>query len=299
MAQPRTSAPIRAFLDLVRPRPGLRKLLMAGPAGLWLLIFQGIPLALIVVMSFGTRTASGAVAYTLTAENYFRFAEPLYLGILGRSFSVALGVTAITLVIGYPLACFIAAQPPEKRTRWLLLVIVPFWTSMLIRTYGWIFLLRSNGLINWVLQALHITQDPLNLLYNNGAAMLGLVYMLLPFMVLPIYTSVEKLDAGLIRVAYDLGARPAHTFRTVILPLTVPGVAAGSVLVSIPAMGLFYVSDLLGGAKTVLIGNLIQTQFRQANDWPFGSAVSVILGALTMVLIFLYVRSGGKEEGLL
>jgi len=299
MSQPRTAAPIRQFLNLIRPRPWLRKLLMAGPAGLWLLIFQGIPLALIVVMSFGTRTASGAVTYTFTAQNYFRFAEPLYLEILARSFGVALGVTLISLIIGYPLAYFIAAQPPEKRTRWLFLVMVPFWTSMLIRTYGWVFLLRSNGLINWVLQALHMTKEPLNLLYNNGAATLGLVYMLLPFMVLPIYTSVEKLDASLIRAAYDLGARPARTFRTVILPLTLPGVAAGSVLVSVPAMGLFYIADLLGGAKTVLIGNLIQNQFRQANDWPFGSAVSVILSALTMMLIFLYVRSGGKEEGLL
>ncbi|HYF91282.1 MAG TPA: ABC transporter permease [Symbiobacteriaceae bacterium] len=297
--QPRTPAPIRSMLDTIRPRPWLRKLLLAGPAGLWLLLFQGVPLALILVTSFGARTGSGAVAYGFSFANYFRFADPLYLGILVDSFAMALGVTIITLVVGYPLAYFIAAQPPERRTRWLFLVIVPFWTSMLIRTYGWIFLLRGNGLINTLLMRLGVTEGPLNLLYNNGAAVLGLVYMLLPFMVLPVYTSVEKLDTNLIRAAYDLGARPAGTFRKIILPLTMPGVAAGSVLVMVPAMGLFYVADLLGGAKTVLIGNLIQDQFTQANDWPFGSAASVILSALTLVLIFLYVRSGGKEEELL
>lgn len=297
--QPRTAAPIRYFLDIVRPRPWLRKLLMAGPAGVWLLLFQGIPLVLVFVMSFGSRTGTGAVSYTFTVQNYIRFADPLYLRILMGSFGVALAVTAITLVVAYPLAYFIATQPPERRNLWLFLVIVPFWTSMLIRTYGWIFLLRGNGLINTVLMRAGLTDAPVNLLYTNGAAILGLVYMLLPFMVLPIYTSVEKLDLSLIRAAYDLGARPARTFRQIILPLTMPGVAAGAVLVMVPAMGLFYVADLLGGAKTVLIGNLIQRQFTQANDWPFGSAASIILSALTLVLIFLYIRSGGKEEDIL
>lgn len=296
---PITPRPIRYLLDVLRPRPWLRKLLMAGPAALWLLLFQGIPLGLILVMSFGTRTATGAINYTFTLENYARFAEPLYLSILVKSIAVALIVTLIALAVGYPLAYFIASQPPEKRTLWLFLVMVPFWTSMLIRTYGWIFLLRGNGLFNNILMALGLTDQPLNLLHTSGAAVLGLVYMLLPFMVLPIYTSVEKLDTSLIRAAYDLGARPVRTFLSVVMPLTMPGVAAGSVLVMIPSIGLFYVADLLGGAKTVLIGNLIQNQFRQANDWPFGSAVSVILAALTMMLIFLYVRSGGKEEDLL
>ncbi|MDF2629393.1 MAG: potB [Symbiobacteriaceae bacterium] len=296
---PITPGPIRYLLDLLRPRPALRKWLMAGPVGLWLLLFQGVPLVLILVMSFASRTGTGAIKYDFTVDNYVRFAEPLYLSILVKSIAVALGVTLIALLVGYPLAYFIATQPPEKRTLWLFLVIVPFWTSMLIRTYGWIFLLRGNGLINNVLMGLGLTDQPLNLLHTQGAAMLGLVYMLLPFMVLPIYTSVEKLDGSLIRAAYDLGARPVRTFFSVVMPLTMPGVAAGSVLVMIPSIGLFYVADLLGGAKTVLIGNLIQNQFRQANDWPFGSAVSVILAALTMVLIFLYVRSGGKEEDLL
>ncbi|HWI60603.1 MAG TPA: ABC transporter permease [Symbiobacteriaceae bacterium] len=290
---------IRALLDVLRPRPGLRKLALAGPTGLWLLLFQGIPLALILVMSFGTRTGTGAVAYDFSLRNYIRFADPLYVSVLANSFGVALLVTLITLAIGYPMAYFIAAQPPRLRNRWLFLVIVPFWTSMLIRTYGWMFILRGNGLFNSLLLKLGVVDAPLNLLYTKGAAILGLVYMLLPFMVLPIYASVEKLDLTLIRAAYDLGARPLRTFRTVVLPLTMPGVAAGSVLVMIPAIGLYYVSDLLAGSKLMLIGNLIQLQFKQANDWPFGSAASVILSVLALVLIFLYLRIGGKEEDLL
>lgn len=294
-----TPAPIQRALSVIRPRPWLRNSLLAGPAGLWLLLFQGVPMLLILVMSFGKRTGTGAVEYTFNTGNYVRFADPLYLKILGNSFMVALGVTVFTLLIGYPLAYFIASQPPTTRPRWLFLVIVPFWTSMLIRTYGWKFLLRSDGVFNWILLKLHLISQPLDLLYTEGAAMLGLVYMLLPFMVLPIYTSVEKLDTSLIRAAYDLGARPWRTFLTVILPLTLPGVAAGAVLVMVPSIGLFYVADLLGGAKTVLIGNLIQRQFTSARDWPFGAASSVILVALTLALVFLYIRGGGKEDELI
>jgi spermidine/putrescine transport system permease protein len=298
MGQTPTPAIIRRALDAIRPHPGLRKALLAGPAGLWLLLFQGIPLALILVMSFGRRTDTGGVAYTFSVENYVRFADPLYVKILLNSFLIALLVTVLTLLIGYPLAYFIASQPPHTRTRWLFLVVVPFWTSMLIRTYGWITILRANGLINTVLMKLGLTSQPLELLYTDGASVLGLVYMLLPFMVLPIYTSVEKLDPSLVRAAYDLGARPWRTFRTVVLPLTLPGVAAGSVLVMVPSIGLFYVADLLGGGKTVLIGNLIQRQFTSARDWPFGSAASVVLTVLTLTLVFLYIRSGGKEDEL-
>lgn len=294
----RTPAPIGAVLSILRTRRWLRTLLMAGPVGLWLLIFQAIPLALIVVMSFGSLGKFGEVVYTFGFANYARFMSPLYLRILVDSFGVSLVVTVVTLVIGYPLAYFIAQQPPETRNRWLMLVIVPFWTSMLIRTYGWIFILRSNGLLNTLLLKLHLISKPLALLFNMGTAILGLAYVLLPFMVLPIYTSVEKLDPSLIKAASDLGARPTRTFLKVVLPLTMPGVATGSVLVMVPSIGLFYVADLLGGAKTILIGNLIQRQFTQARDWPFGAAASVVLTALTVLLVFLYLRSGGREEDL-
>jgi spermidine/putrescine transport system permease protein len=295
---PATPAFIRAILAFLRPRRSLRKFLIAGPVALWLFLFQVIPLGLILATSLGKRTELGQVAWSFSFANYIRFIDPLYLRILLDSFVSALIVTAVTLVIGYPLAYWIAGRPPETRNRWLMLVIVPFWTSMLIRTYAWIFLLRNNGLINSWLVSLGLVKEPLSLLYNQRAAILGLAYMLLPFMILPVYTAVEKLDHRLIRAAYDLGARPARTFFKVILPLTLPGVAAGTVLVLVPSIGLFYVADLLGGGQTVLIGNLIHKQFTSARDWPFGAAASVILTVLTVGLIFLYLRTGGKEEDL-
>jgi spermidine/putrescine transport system permease protein len=286
-------------LSFLRARPQLRIAVMVAPVALWLLFFQVVPLGLIVVMSFAKRTVLGGVDYTFTVSNYTRFMDPLYLKIMLDSFGVALSVTAVTMLLGYPLAYFIAKQPNERRNRWLMLVIVPFWTSMLIRTYGWTYLLKSQGLINQLLMKLHLIHEPLQLLYNRGASILGLAYMLLPFMILPIYTSVEKLDFNLVKAAYDLGARPVRTFLKVILPLTFPGVAAGSVLVMVPSIGLFYVADILGGGRVVLIGNLIQRQFTQALDWPFGAASSVILTTLTVAMIVLYLRAGGKEEELL
>lgn len=295
---PATPAFIRAILAFLRPRKGLRKTLIVGPVALWLLIFQAIPLLLILATSFGRRTSLGGIEWSFTLSNYARFFDPLYLGVLKDSFIVALVVTLATLVVGYPIAYWIAQRPPEKRASWLMLVIVPFWTSMLVRTYAWIFLLRNNGLINSLFKALGLTEEGFKLLYTQGAAILGLAYMLLPFMILPIYTAVEKLDGRLIRAAYDLGARPVRTFLQVILPLTLPGVAAGSILVFVPAIGLFYVADLLGGGQTLLIGNLIQRQFTAARDWPFGSAASVILTVITVGLIALYLRTGGKEEDL-
>lgn len=295
---PATPAFIRAILAFLRPRRRLRKTLIAGPVVLWLLIFQAIPLGLILITSFGRRTPLGGIEWSFTLANYARFFDPLYLGVLKDSFLVALVVTLATLVVGYPLAYWIAQRPPEKRARWLMLVIVPFWTSMLVRTYAWIFLLRNNGLLNSFFKAVGLTEEGFKLLYTQGAAILGLSYMLLPFMVLPIYTAVEKLDGRLIRAAYDLGARPVRTFLQVVLPLTLPGVAAGSILVFVPAIGLFYVADLLGGGQTLLIGNLIQRQFTAARDWPFGSAASVILTVITVGLIALYLRTGGKEEDL-
>lgn len=295
---PATPAFIRAILAFLRPRRTLRKYLIAGPVALWLLVFQAIPLLIILVTSFGRRTPLGTIEWTFTLSNYARFFDSLYLGVLKDSFLVALAVTLATLVVGYPLAYWIAQRPLETRGRWLMLVIVPFWTSMLIRTYAWIFLLRNNGLLNSLFKAIGLTEEGYRLLYTQGAAILGLAYMLLPFMVLPIYTAVEKLDGRLIRAAYDLGARPVRTFLQVVLPLTLPGVAAGSILVFVPSIGLFYVADLLGGGQTLLIGNLIQRQFYSARDWPFGSAASVILTVITIGLIALYLRTGGKEEDL-
>lgn len=278
-------------------RDRLRLLALVGPLATWLLLFEVIPLLLVLAVSFMRRGTRGPVMMAFTLENYRRFADPLYLGILGDSLRIAFLTTAICLLVGYPFAYYLSHLPAPRRTRWLALVILPFWTNMLIRTYAWIMLLRSNGLINNLMQSLGIIRQPLTLLYTQEAALLGLVYSLLPFMILPLYASIEKLDRRLVQAAQDLGAGPVRAFLRVTLPLTMPGVIAGSILVFIPSLALFYITDLMGGARAVLIGNLVQRQFTQARDWPFGAAASVILTVVSLLLILLYVRYFAPRGG--
>ena len=202
---------------------------------------------------------------------------------------MAAATTGICLLLGFPLALFISRAGPRKNI-YLQLVILPFWTSFLVRLYAWLFLLRDTGLINTALQGLGLIHDPLPLLYNDGAVLLGLVYGYLPFMVLPVYATLERLDPALVEAAADLGARPWSTLLHVILPLSAPGIRAGGILVFIPALGAYLTPDLLGGGRTVMIGNLVQNQFTTARDWPFGSAVSVGLMALVGALVLLMLR---------
>jgi spermidine/putrescine transport system permease protein len=233
----------------------------------------------------------------LTIENYIRFLDPLYLKILLVSCELALITTFLCLLFGYPFAYIIARSPARYRNLLLLLVIVPFWTNSLIRTYAWIVLLRTEGVINTVLLQLNIIHAPLTLLYNNFAVLIGLVYTMLPFMVLPLYASIEKLDKTLLEAASDLGAKPWVTFRKVTLPLTAPGIAAGTLLVFIPSLGLFFIPDLMGGSKVVLFGNLIKNQFLTARDWPFGSAASIVLMILTLIFVAVYIKLSKDKEG--
>jgi spermidine/putrescine transport system permease protein len=216
-------------------------------------------------------------------------ADPLYLTIVLRSLAMALVATLLCLVLAFPAALFIS-RASRHRNLYVQLVMLPFWTSFLVRTYAWLFLLRDTGLINTVLQALGIIHTPLPLLYNNGAVLLGLVYGYLPFMVLPIYATLERLDPALTEAAGDLGARPLATLAHVIIPLSKPGMVAGSILVFIPCLGAFLTPDLLGGGRTVLVGNLVQNQFTTARDWPFGSAVSILLMALVTAIVWLFLR---------
>jgi len=202
---------------------------------------------------------------------------------------MAIGATAMCLVLAFPAALFIS-QAPRHKNLYLQLVMLPFWTSFLVRTYAWIFLLRDTGLFNTALQALGVIHEPLPLLYNNGAVLLGLVYGYLPFMVLPIYATLERLDPSLVEAAADLGARPLTTVFRVVVPLSKPGIVAGSVLVFIPCLGAYLTPDLLGGGRTVLVGNLVQNQFTTARDWPFGSAVSIALMAIVTLLLVIFLR---------
>jgi len=265
------------------------------PTRIWLALLLAVPLAIVCVYSVMTRGAYGGVSQPWTLENYARFFDPLYGAILLRSLAMAAAATALCLLLGFPLALFIS-RAQKWRGLYLFLVILPFWTSFLVRTYAWMFLLRDTGLLNTVLQSLGVIREPLPLLYNNGAVLLGLVYGYLPFMILPLYSTLERLDPSLLEAAADLGAKPFTALLRVAIPLSAPGIRAGSILVFIPCVGAFLTPDLLGGGKTVMIGNLVQNQFTTARDWPFGSAIS--LAVMTIVVLLMVVLRRGTEEAL-
>jgi len=264
------------------------------PGWLWMAVLFAAPFAIVLAYSFLTRGVYGGVEHPWTVESYQRFVDRLYLEVLLRSFVMALVATALCLLFAFPAALFISRASKHKNL-YLQLVMLPFWTSFLVRTYAWMFLLRDTGLINTALQAVHIIHAPLPLLYNDGAVLLGLVYGYLPFMVLPIYATLERLDPSLPEAAADLGARPLPTVFRVIVPLSRPGIVAGSVLVFIPCLGAYLTPDLLGGGRTVLVGNLVQNQFTSARDWPFGSAVSMMLMFLVTLLLWGFLRRESEQ----
>lgn len=271
----------------------LRRLFLAPSVTLTVLLFL-TPLGILAVYTFLTRGAYGGMGAPWTLDNWVRVADPLYLGILMRSVLVAAISTLLCLVLGFPLALFIS-RAGRRKNLYLLLVVLPFWTSFLVRTYAWMFLLRDTGLINTLLISAGIVREPLPLLYNFGAVVLGLVYGYLPFMVLPLYAAVERIDPHLLEASSDLGAHPWQTLKRVVLPLSAPGVRAGLILVFIPCLGAYLTPDLLGGGKTILIGTLIQNQFSTARDWPFGSAVSLALMAAVMLLLMMFARRDGDS----
>lgn len=273
----------------------LRNIFLA-PAALTMIGLFLAPLTIILAYSFMTRGAYFGLGPPWTLDNYIRVFDPLYGIVLLRSFWLAAVATALCLVLGFPLAMFIARSGPRKNL-YLNLVILPFWTSFLVRLYAWIFLLRDTGLVNSTLQSMGIIDAPLPMLYNDGAVILGLVYGYLPFMVLPLYATLERLDPFLLEASADLGGRPVATFTRVVLPLCAPGIRAGAVLVFIPCLGAFLVPDLLGGGKSIMIGNVVQNQFTTARDWPFGAAISLMLMAVVMALLMLFV--GRKSQELL
>jgi spermidine/putrescine transport system permease protein len=248
-----------------------------------------VPQVLMFEASLGRRSAYGSVVHDWSGLNYTRALESLYLVVVARSFGLALATTVLSLACAYPVAYWLGIKvPPRWRNGLLVLVILPFWTSFLVRMYAWIFILRTEGLLNLVLG--HLGLPGLNLLYNDFAVLVGQVYGELPFMILPLYASIEKLDRTLLEAAADLGAGPTRSLWRVTLPLTRPGIVAGCVLVFIPSLGAFLAPDLLGGARTVYIGNLIQSQFAVARDMPFGSALSFLLSLLVLALLLVFRR---------
>lgn len=266
----------------------LRTIFLA-PAALVIAVLFIAPMLIVLGYSLLTRGAYFGQSLPLTFENYTRLVDPLYARVLLRSLLLAAIATALCLVMGFPMALFIA-RAGRRKTLYLNLIMLPFWTSFLVRLYAWMFLLRDTGLINTALQSAGLVHQPLPLLYNDGAVILGLVYGQLPFMVLPLFATIERLDRTLFEAAADLGARPRATFLRVMLPLCQPGIVAGCVLVFIPCLGAYLVPDLLGGGKSVMIGNLVQNQFTTARDWPFGSALSLTLMTLVMAGLLLVLR---------
>ncbi len=262
------------------------------PARVWLWALFIAPFAIVMAYSGLTRGAYGGLGTPWTADNYARLFDRLYLAILWRSVWMAGAATGICLLLAFPLALFISRAGRWKNV-YLQLVMLPFWTSFLVRTYSWIFLLRDTGLFNTVLLKLHVIGEPLPLLYNDGAVLLGLVYGFLPFMVLPLFATLERIEPALLEAAEDLGATPWQAVWRVVVPLVRPGIAAGSVLVFIPSLGAYLTPDLLGGGRTVMIGNLVQNQFTTARDWPFGAALSLALMAMVTLLVVLFLR---REE---
>ncbi len=274
-------------------RPGWGAWLFMAPLLLWLVLFVVAPSILLIVYSFAERDTLGRVVFNFTWENYLRAFDWKWLKILRDSIWYAFLTTVICMVVGFPAAWFIGRAPVRYRNLLMTLVMIPFWTSFLIRTYAWITILSRDGFLNATLLAGGFIHQPLIMMYTPFAVVLGLVYNYLPFMILPIYTSVEKLDNALVEAAYDLGASPVRAFSKVIIPLTQPGIAAGALLVFVPAIAMFAITTLMGGGANPTVGEVIQKQFTSARNQPFGAA----LGTLLLLLFFVslwFTRSRRK-----
>ena len=274
--------------------------LLLAPMYAFTILFVALPILYMFLLSFLTRAEVWGVEFQFTLANYKRILEPLYLDTFLESFRLALISTALVALIGYPYGYFMAKMSPAWKKRMLLLIMIPFWTSALIRLYGWIIVFRSNGVLDSLLMGLHITGEPLKLLYTYPAVVVGMVYALLPFMILAVYSSAERMDWSLVEAARDLGASSRLAFWTVTFKMTLPGLLSGVVLTFIPSMGLFFIADLLGGNKIVLVGSVIQEQLTKGRNQPFAAALSAVLMVLTVLMIRLYRRITGasKLEGL-
>ncbi|NLB42548.1 MAG: ABC transporter permease [Clostridiales bacterium] len=271
----------------------------AIPILVWIGFLVCIPLMYVAVLSFLSRDSLGNVVFEFTAENNKRMFDPVYLKVFLNSFLLAIMTGVITLLIGYPVAYITANLEAKKRTFAMALILLPFWISSLLRTYGWIILLGNTGLINNLLMKLNIIEKPLNMMYKYGTGLVGTAYMLIPFMVVALFNSIDKLDRFLLEASYDLGAGKWKTFFNITLPLTIPGIAGGFTLVFIPSLGLFFISDLLGGGNIVFLGNLINNQATRGRNKPLAAAFSVGMIVLVLIVLFIYTRvTKNKKEGL-
>lgn len=270
--------------------------ILLAPMYVFTILFVGLPILYMFLLSFLSRAEVWGVEFDFTLENYKRILEPLYLSTFVDSFKLAAITTVLVFLLGYPYGYIMARMSAVWKKRMMLLIMIPFWTSALIRLYGWIIVFRSNGVLDKLLMGLGITEKPLKLLYSYPAVVVGMIYALLPFMILSVYSSAEKLDYSLVEAAKDLGASAWTAFWTVSFKLTLPGVLSGVVLTFVPSMGLFYIADILGGNKIVLVGSVIQEQMTKGRNQPFAAALSAILLILTLIIIRFYKKIAGTSE---
>lgn len=279
-----------------RKRSKLPMLAQAGPVSAWMILFVTLPMLYIIYISFMTRGTFGGVEHEFTLTSYETLLDVIYFKVIVKSFKAALITTALCLLLGYPFAYYIARKPADVASRLIMLIMIPFWTSSLMRLNAWMLLFQTNGPVNNLLISLGLIDKPHMFIYTDWLVMLGLVTNMLPFAVLPMYSSIEKLQKSLLEASADLGARPAKTFLRVTLPLTFPGIFSAIILTFIPALGTYTITDMLGGGKVLYIGNIIKNQFGAIRNWPLGAALSVLLLLITALLIFIYTRFAKMED---
>ena len=279
-------------------RATISNIIMCGPMTIWSVLFILIPVVMLVFMSFMTKGLLGKVEYKFTLANYTEILKPVYFNVVKESLIIALWTTVLTVLMGYPLAMVMSKLKKKTTGIITILLMLPLWVSGLVILYSFVIMLNNSGTINTFLTNIGLIKKPLQLLYNNFSVTVGMVYMFLPFAVLPMYSSIEKLDPSLIEASKALGANPVVTFFTVTLPLTSPGIFAGVILTFIPCIGYYMVTDMLGGGTSMLIGNLIYRQFTISRNWPFGAALSVILSLVILVMVLIYTKLGGDLDDL-
>lgn len=276
----------------------MANIFMCAPITIWSVLFIILPIVLLAYMSFMTKGPLGRVVYKFTFDNYLEILKPVYAVVIKQSLIIAFWTTVLTILLGYPLASLIAHMKSKNASLWTVLLMLPLWVSGLVILYSFVIMLNKTGVINTFLMNLHIIKKPINMLYNNFAVIVGMIYMFLPFAVLPMYSSIEKLDPGLIEASKDLGAGPVKTFFRVTLPLTSPGIFAAVILTFIPCIGYYMVTDMLGGGTNMMIGNLIYRQFTISRNWPFGAALAMVLAIVIFIMLFIYTKLGGDLDDL-
>ncbi len=269
-----------------------------SPVAVWLVLLIAVPLLYIFIISFCSTDAEHNIVFSFSLANYAKMFDPSLLTIYANSLAISVLTTVFCILVGYPFAYIMAFSSPFKKSMMMVFLLLPFWTNSIIRLYGWRTIIGRNGYINLALEKLGVISSPFTMLYTRGAVVLGMVYTLLPFMILPIHTVIDKLDRSYLEAASDLGAKPVKSFLHITLPLTMPGIFAGTIMVFIPSLAYFFVSDILGGGKNQLIGNVIERQFKEAFNWPFGAALSILLILITLLLVKAYMKTGGSLEEL-